>query len=150
MNLKEQRIYDTCNPKWYMQNWDGEYMAIEDDFKDEATFLWFKCHIDHLDDVFPASWSSNQEEILDMLYADDKAFYDLIGLAMAGEEFCHNYQSETLFQSGEEKDWLWLYVMTTEESGDEKVIAEFWRDILYRYAENDLRELFQEGYDNVI
>lgn len=142
MNTKEQRIYDTCNPKHYAPDWDGEYMAIHDDGKDEGTFLWLKMNIDLLDDIFPASWSGNREEILDSLYADDKAFYDLIGLAMANEEFCHTHQSETLCQYGEEEQWGQLI-----ESGDEKAVAEFWRDILYRYAENDLRELFQECFD---
>lgn len=144
MNLKEQRIYDTCNPKWYMPDWDGEYMAIEDDFKDEATHMWFKCHLDHLDDVFPASWSSNREEILDMLYADDTEFFSLISLAMKGEEWCHTHESEALSDWGAEDAWENLL----SAPQDEAKISEFWRDILYRYAENDLRELFQEGFNN--
>lgn len=144
MNIKEQRIYDTFNLKHYIPDWDGEYMAIHDDYKDEATHMWFKCHMDHLDDIFPASWSSNREEILDMLYADDKEFLSLIELAMKGEEWCHTIQSEELAHYGEENDWEQLLV---RRAGDTE-IADFWRNVLYRYAEDKLRELFQEGYDN--
>lgn len=144
MNLKEQRIYNTCNPGWYLPNWDGEYMAIEDDYKEEATFMWFKMHLDLLDDVFPASWSGSREEILDALYADASGFFRLISLAMVGEPECHTHESEALSEWDAEDAWENLLYAPQ----DEAKISDFWREILYRYAENDLRELFQEGYDN--
>lgn len=146
MNLNEQRIYDTCNPKWYMPDWDGEYMAIEDDYKDEATFQWFKINLDHLDDIFPASWSSNREEILGALYADASGFFRLISLAMHGEERCHTHESEAL--SDYDAEYTWESLLSAPQ--DEAEISEFWRNILYRVAENDLRDLFQEGYNNAI
>lgn len=144
MNLKEQRIYDTCNPKWYLPDWDGEYMALADDYKDEATFQWFKFNLDHLDDIFPASWISNRDEILDALYANANGFFRLISLAMKGEPECHTHESEALSNWGVE--YTWESLLSAPQ--DEAEISEFWRYILYRYAESALRELFQEGYDH--
>lgn len=144
MNLKEQRIYDTCNPKWYLPDWDGEYMAIEDDYKDEATFMWFKLHLDQLDDIFPASWSGNREEILDALFCDRERFVHLVSLAMYDQPYEDVSESEVLCQYNYEHDWQQLLA---DQRTKFKGWDDFWTHVLYRYAENDLRELFQECFD---
>lgn len=144
MNLKEQKIYDTCNPKWYIPDWDGEYMAIEDDYKDEATFMWFKMNLGLLDDIFPASWSGNKEEILDALYCDQEGFVHLVSLAMYDQPYDEVSESEALCQYNYEHDWKQLLA---DQRTKFKGWDEFWREILCRYVENELRELFQEGFN---
>lgn len=141
MTTNEQKIYEICRPFHYMPDWDGEFLSIEDDYKDEAVLGWFLLHPDHLDDIFPTCWNLMAIHFLVTLYSDSEEFQSLATDVMIGAERGDIFESDQ-FRGLESDEFEALL-----SNNDWDRIEQFWKHILYRYAEDELRRICQEGYD---
>lgn len=120
-------------------DWDGEFMALDDHIKDQAVycFLKFKVGSKHLEDIFPVCLEGAYERMIYELYHRPESFKVLYVEMIKGYETEERYISEAC---NSPTDALTNYNLLSDKKKRAYDLAEFWRKAAYHYCEDMLRE----------
>jgi hypothetical protein len=123
--------------------WDGEFMALDDDIKDAAVLRYLTTNGNrHLEDIFPVCIDGAYDRMIKELYTSPKTF-QLIYIAL-----CKGHTVAECFES----EACWAGDATTAQDLLDSpctAFADYWKHMVYRYVEDNIRQGCIDNFDTV-
>lgn len=126
--------------------WEGDILALGDEHKDEAVYLWLKAHKTWLDDIFPATFTQPVAWLTaKMIWGEKKPCNDLVArmFKALAEDTPVPFDRDDLWWSNA----MDMHLDTIIEC---KNFVEDFKEGVYLYLEETLRDEIKFAYDKQI